>query len=101
MGGDSVSLTKQDLADIQRLITDALKPIETRLGNVETRLGNVETDIVAIRDRLGNLEAGVKAIRDHFGIDDEMANIAKVRAARVRASQSSGDESLPRAAKSG
>lgn len=76
-----MSLTKQDLAD-------ALKPIEARLGNVEARLGNVE--------------AGIKAIRDHFGIDDEMANIAKVRAARVRASQSSGNgESLPRAAKSG
>ena len=77
-----MSLTKQDLTDIQKLITDALKPIETRLGN---------------------LEAGVKAIRDHFGIDDEMANIAKVRAARVRrASEPSGDgESLPRAAQSG
>lgn len=49
-------------------VPDLLRQIIARLGNVETRIGNVESD--------------VKAIRDHFCIDDEMANLAKVRAAR-------------------
>lgn len=64
-----MSLTKQDLADIRKLITDAIKPVETRLGSVETRLGN--------------LEAGVKAIRDHFGIDDERWRTSPRRGQRV------------------
>ena len=57
----SEALTKQDLVD-------ALEPIGKRFGVIDKRLGVIERQL--------------RAIMRHFDIEDEMENIATVRAVR-------------------
>ena len=74
-----MSLTKKDIADI---VTEALKPIVTRLDAIEERLDAIETDM--------------RTIKTILEIDQQVENLRTVLSARERRGSSSG---LPMAAK--